>query len=66
MSDERSSFSIGLTFLTTTVSISDESKQCVAATTTCSEHASSGMAPEHESASSRSKARSFSVRCSAV
>ena len=44
--------------------MSEASKQWVTATTTCSAAQSKGMSPERESASSRSKAFSFSCFCS--
>mmetsp|Transcript_9212 Transcript_9212/g.20033 ORF Transcript_9212/g.20033 Transcript_9212/m.20033 type:complete len:286 (+) Transcript_9212:29-886(+) len=64
-SDECSSFSMGLTLLEMTVSMSEWSKRCVAATSTCREAASKGRAPERESASSRSNALRLSLERSA-
>ena len=55
MSDERSSFSIGFTLRCTTVSTSDASKACVAATTTCRLAASNGSAPERDYATNLRK-----------
>ena len=65
-SDEYSSFSIGLTLLTTTVSMREEAKEWVAAMMTCRVTCSRGRVPERERASSRSNAFSVSFRCSSA
>eukprot|EP00038_Savillea_parva_P007624 m.171469 g.171469 ORF g.171469 m.171469 type:complete len:482 (+) comp13379_c0_seq1:125-1570(+) len=61
---DRSTFSMGLMLSTTTVSITDLSKQCVAAMSTWSSEHSIGKVPDRDRASRRSNARFFSVFCS--
>eukprot|EP00961_Rhodomonas_salina_P023324 313412-Rhodomonas_salina.1 len=66
MSDERSTCASGLRLCCTTVSTSEASKVCVAATRTCRLASCTTSAPERVSASSSSNARCLSCRsCSA-
>ena len=67
MSSERSTFSMGFTFLATTHSINVVSMQCVLARTTCSSAPSRKvMEPDLQSASRRSKASFFALSLAAV
>ena len=66
MSEDRSTFAMGLVLSWMTASVTGLSKQCVAAMTTCRLACVKGKAPDFVRASRRSKAASLSVFCSAL